>query len=154
MANIRRILVATDFTATSNLALDWAIELAAPLGASVTVIHAYEIPVIGFPDGALIATSEVAARISTAARAALDSVVEQREGRGVPLTSKLREGVAWEEINAVADEMDADLIVLGTHGRRGIARALLGSVADKVIRTSHRPVTTLHGGPSTADPAR
>ncbi len=145
MATLRRILVATDFTATSNLALDWAIELAAPLGASVTVMHAYEIPVIGFPDGALIATSEVAARLGEAARAALESAIEQRQGRGVALVGTLREGVPWEEINAVAEEIDADLIVIGTHGRRGIARALLGSVAENVIRTSHRPVTTLHG---------
>jgi nucleotide-binding universal stress UspA family protein len=147
MAPIRRVLVATDFTTTSNAAIDWAVALAAPLGASVTVIHAFEIPVIGFPDGALIATADMAARISTAARAALDTTVEQqqRQGRGVPIEGVLREGVAWEEIVAVADEIDADLVVIGTHGRRGIARALLGSVAENVIRTSSRPVTTIHG---------
>jgi nucleotide-binding universal stress UspA family protein len=145
MATIRRVLVATDFTATSNAAVDWAIDLAAPLGASVTVIHAYEIPVIGFPDGALIATADMAARMSIAARAALDTTVEQRQGRGVAVEGVLREGVAWEEITTVADEIDADLVVIGTHGRRGIARALLGSVAENVIRTSNRPVTTIRG---------
>jgi nucleotide-binding universal stress UspA family protein len=145
MATLRRILVATDFTETSNRALDWAIELAAPLGASLTVMHAYEIPIVGFPDGALIATADIAARISDAARAALEGTVEQRRGRGVPLEAVLREGVAWEEINSVADEKDADLIVIGTHGRRGLARALLGSVAENVIRTARRPVTTIHG---------
>jgi nucleotide-binding universal stress UspA family protein len=145
MAALRRILLATDFTDTSSRALDWAIELAAPLGASITVMHAYEFPIVGFPDGALIATADLAARISDAARAALDATVEQRRGRGVPLDAILRQGVAWEEINAVADELDADLIVIGTHGRRGLARALLGSVAENVIRTARRPVTTLHG---------
>jgi nucleotide-binding universal stress UspA family protein len=145
MATLRRILVATDFTDTSSRALDWAIELAAPLGASITVMHAYEIPIVGFPDAALIATADVATRISDAARAALESTIEQRRGRGVRLDALLREGVAWEEINSVADELDADLIVIGTHGRRGLARALLGSVAENVIRTARRPVTTLHG---------
>jgi nucleotide-binding universal stress UspA family protein len=145
MATLRRILVATDFTETSNAALDWAIEVAAPIGASVTVLHAYEIPVVGFPDGALIATAEMASRISDAARSALESTVEQRRGRGVPLTGILREGTAWEEINTVADELDVDIIVIGTHGRRGLARALLGSVAEKVVRTAHRPVTTIRG---------
>jgi nucleotide-binding universal stress UspA family protein len=145
MATLARILVGTDFTETSNGALDWAIELAAPLGASVTVMHAYEIPVVGFPDGALIATAEIAARISDGARAGLDSVLEQRSGRGVPLTAVLRQGAAWEEINKLADELDADIIVIGTHGRRGLSRALLGSVAEKVVRTATRPVTTIHG---------
>jgi nucleotide-binding universal stress UspA family protein len=145
MATLRRILVATDFTETSNGALDWAIDLAAPLGATVTVMHAYEIPVVGFPDGALIATADIASRISEAALAALESTVEQRQGRGVPLQAVLRNGVAWEEINKVAEELDADIVVIGTHGRRGFARALLGSVAEKVVRTSTRPVTTIHG---------
>ena len=53
----------------------------------------------------------------------------------------LREGIAWEEINKVAEELQVDLVVIGTHGRKGLARALLGSVAEKVVRTSHRPVT-------------
>jgi nucleotide-binding universal stress UspA family protein len=145
MATVRRLLVATDFTETSNVALDWAIDLAAPLGASVAVMHAYEIPIVGFPDGALIATADIALRIADSAKAALDGAVEQRRGRGVPLEALLREGVAWEEINKVADELDADLVVIGTHGRRGLARALLGSVAEKVVRTAHRPVITIHG---------
>jgi nucleotide-binding universal stress UspA family protein len=51
--------------------------------------------------------------------------------------------VAWEEINAVAEEIDADLVVIGTHGRRGLARALLGSVAEHVVRTGRRPIVTI-----------
>lgn len=108
-------------------------------------MHSYEIPIIGFPDGALVATAEVASRIADASRSALEGTVEKHRGRGVPIESVLREGVAWEEIEAVADEIDADLIVIGTHGRRGLARALLGSVAENVVRTAHRPVLTIHG---------
>jgi nucleotide-binding universal stress UspA family protein len=145
MASFRRILVATDFTETSGRALDWAIELAARLGASLTVMHAYEIPVLGFPDGALIATADVAARVSGAAQAALASTAEEHRGRGVPIDAILREGAAWEEIEAVADSIDADIIVIGTHGRRGLTRALLGSVAEKVVRTARRPVLTIQG---------
>lgn len=145
MAELRRILVPTDFTETSDRALDWAVDLAASVGASVTVMHAYEIPIVGFPDGALIATADVASRIADASRAALDACVEQRRGKGVPLDSVLREGVPWEEINRLADEVNADMVVIGTHGRRGLARALLGSVAENVIRTAHRPILTIHG---------
>ncbi len=108
-------------------------------------MHAYEIPILGFPDGALIATPEIAARISDAARAALDRTVARYGGRGVAIDAVLRDGVAYEEINAVAASIHADLIVIGTHGRRGLARAILGSVAENVIRTATRPVTTIHG---------
>jgi len=145
MTELRRILVPTDFTETSDRALDWAMGIAARVGASVTVMHSYEIPIVGFPDGAIVATPEIASRIADASRAALESSVAQRSGRGVPLDSVLREGVAWEEINAVADAIDADLVVIGTHGRRGLARALLGSVAENVIRTAHRPIVTIRG---------
>jgi nucleotide-binding universal stress UspA family protein len=60
----------------------------------------------------------------------------------------VRQGSAWREIDDVAREMRADLIVLGTHGRRGVARVILGSVAEKVVRTSPVPVLTVH--PETA----
>jgi nucleotide-binding universal stress UspA family protein len=145
MADLKRILVPTDFTDTSDRALDWAIGLASRLGGAVTLMHSYEIPVIGFPDGAIIATPEIATRISEASRQALDTAVKKRQGGAVPVNGLLREGVAWEAINAVADEMDADFIVIGTHGRRGLTRALLGSVAENVVRTAHRPVVTIRG---------
>jgi nucleotide-binding universal stress UspA family protein len=143
----RRILVPTDFTDVSNHALDWAIELAASVGASVTVMHSYAIPVVGFPDGALLPTPQLALGMSEAAAAALEAAVAGRRGGAVPLDTVLREGEAWEEIVDVADEVDADLIVVGTHGRHGLARALLGSVAEHVVRTSHRPVLTLSAVP-------
>lgn len=108
-------------------------------------MHAYEIPIVGVPDGALIATPELASRLGDAARAGLDAAAKRLEGQGVKVESILREGVPWEEIEHVADEIDADVIVIGTHGRRGIARALLGSVAENVIRTTERPVLTIHG---------
>jgi nucleotide-binding universal stress UspA family protein len=145
MAEFRRFLVPTDFTETSDRALDWAIDLAARLGASVTVMHAYEIPVLGFPDGALIATPEIATRISDAARSALNRTLERCKGRGVPVDAVLRDGVPYEEVNTLAEAIKADLIIIGTHGRRGLARALLGSVAENVIRTATRPVVTIHG---------
>jgi len=116
-------------------------------------MHAYEIPIVGVPDGALIATPELAARISDTARSALDTTMKRLEGRGVLVQGVLREGVAWEEIEHVANDIDADVIVIGTHGRRGIARALLGSVAENVIRTTYRPVLTIHGPPH-GPPAR
>ncbi len=145
MTDFKRILVPTDFTETSERAIDMAIALAERLGASVTLMHSYEIPIMGFPDGALVATADIATRIADASRAALDSAVDKRQGAKVKVDGILRDGVAWEEINRIADEIDADLVVIGTHGRRGLARALLGSVAENVVRTSRRPILTIHG---------
>jgi len=108
-------------------------------------MHSYEIPIVGFPDGALVATADVATRIADASRKGLETVVARRQGTGVKVDGVLREGVAWEEINQVAEAIDADLIVIGTHGRKGLARALLGSVAENVVRTATRPVLTIHG---------
>jgi nucleotide-binding universal stress UspA family protein len=145
MIAIRKILVPLDFTETSDKALDFALELAEKFGAHVTAMHAYEIPVLGFPDGVLVATVDIAVRVQEAAKKGLDAAVDARRGRGVPLVGVLREGNAQEEILSVASEIGADLIVIGTHGRRGLARALLGSVAENVIRTSKVPVLAIHG---------
>jgi nucleotide-binding universal stress UspA family protein len=108
-------------------------------------MHAYAIPIISFPDGVIVATAELAARISDAARTALDRLVERSQGRGVPVDGLLREGVAWDEIARAGDDVEADIVVIGTHGRRGLTRALLGSVAENVIRTARRPVLTIRG---------
>ncbi len=145
MLTLTRILVAVDFTETSDKAFDFALELAAKFDANVTAVHAFEIPVIGFPDGALVATADIAARIQESARQGLDAAVNARLGRGVKIESVLREGAAQDEIRAVAEETRADLIVIGTHGRKGLARALLGSVAENVIRTVKTPVLVIHG---------
>jgi nucleotide-binding universal stress UspA family protein len=145
MVRIERILVPVDFTETSDRAIAYATELASKLGASVTVMHAYQIPVYGFPEGAYIATAELAAQITEAAEKRLDEIARALRAGGVPTDTVLRDGVAWEEVNTVAHEVRADLIVIGTHGRRGLARALLGSVAENVIRTSSVPVLAIHG---------
>jgi nucleotide-binding universal stress UspA family protein len=145
MLSLRQILVPTDFSETSDKALDFAIELAQKFEASVVVMHAFEIPVIGFPDGSIVATADVAARIQEAARKGLEATVAARAKRSVKLTSVLREGPAADEIRSLAEELKVDMIVIGTHGRRGLARALLGSTAENVVRTVHVPILTIHG---------
>ena len=139
----KRILVATDFSDTASAAFDYAVELAKQLGAKVTAVHAYELPVYGFPNGALVASVEMTTRIMSAAQEALESACKARANRGVEITPLVRQGVTWEEVHRVAEEMDADLIVIGTHGRKGLSRALLGSVAESVVRHSPVPVLTL-----------
>lgn len=141
----RTILVPTDFSASSDAALDYAIDIASILGASITVLHAFELPEIWFPDGVVVATSDVAARISNEAQAGLDRAVARGTSRGVQLTPVLKQGEARTTILEVVDTVGADLIVMGTHGRTGFSRLLLGSVAAQVISTSPCPVLTVRG---------
>jgi nucleotide-binding universal stress UspA family protein len=142
--SIQHILVPHDFSDTAEHALTYAVALAEKFGARVTVLHAYEAPSYGYPD-ALVASFEFSAEIERAALVALKSVEARARRPNVEVDTVLRRGTPWVEITAAAKERKADLIVIGTHGRRGVARALLGSVAEKVVRTAPCPVLTVHG---------
>jgi nucleotide-binding universal stress UspA family protein len=140
---IRSILVPHDFSETAQRALEFALDLAAALDARVNLLFAYDVLAYGFPEAPpMVMDTE---QIERAARTALDDVVRRARRPGVAVEGAVRRGPAWSEINAAAKETGADLIVIGTHGRRGVARALLGSVAEKVVRTAPCPVLTVHG---------
>jgi nucleotide-binding universal stress UspA family protein len=144
MRTIGKILVGIDFGEPSLSALDDAIELARAVGATVVVLHAYESPAAAVvAEGALVASVVDAARIAATAEHTLREAVDCRAGRGVEVKAALRVGPAWRAIDDVAKEVAADLIVLGTHGRHGLLHTLLGSVAEKVVRTARRPVLTI-----------
>ncbi len=143
MDSIRTILVATDFSHISDYALDYAIDLASVVGAKhITVLHAVEVPIYAYPDGRMVSTEDVSERILSAARASLSHACESRVNRNknVRLTPALREGAIWDHVSAVAREINADLVVIGTHGRKGVAHMLLGSAAEKILRSTTRPV--------------
>lgn len=137
------IVVATDFSAMAERALDLAIAIAAPLGASITVVHVYDIPAFSLPPGILVPTDDIVGVVERTSAASLETLVAGKSSSGVKIRGVLREGTPWDQIEAVANEVSADLVVIGTHGRRGLSRALLGSVAEKVLRTSKRPVLTV-----------
>lgn len=144
------ILVPTDFGEPSEAALDCALEYAKVFGSAVVVMHAFEVPVMGFPDGAMIATADLTVRLLEGARTGLERQVKSRAGAGVNLRTIVKEGDPYRMINETADEIGADLIAMGTHGRRGLSRALIGSVVEKVVRTAHVPVLTVHVGDNTS----
>jgi nucleotide-binding universal stress UspA family protein len=142
---IKRIIVGTDFSETAERAVDAAVSLAAQVGAVVSVVHAYELPMYSFPDGVVVSSPDAAKRITTDALQRLEKTVEQRKDSGISIQSTLRMGAPWDELNAIADEEDADVIVVGTHGRRGFSRVMLGSVAERLVRTSVRPLLVIRG---------
>jgi nucleotide-binding universal stress UspA family protein len=145
MRPIKKILAPIDFTQASNASLDYAMGLAAALGAIVSIVHVYQIPVYGFPDGAIVTSSRMATELSEKAQQNLDNVVHAHKRRGIPVVGILVNGLASEEIVRLAEIEKADLIVIGTHGRHGLSRAILGSVAEQVIRTSPVPVLAVRG---------
>jgi nucleotide-binding universal stress UspA family protein len=143
---LSRMLVATDFGAASDRALEYAITLALQLGASVHLLHVFEDP---FVSGAWVPELYVAGvptmratLIDGAARrlAALRLGVERA---GVVVTSEVTIGSPGAAIREVAEARGIDLVVMGTHGRCGIARVLLGSVTEKVVRQAPCPVLTV-----------
>jgi nucleotide-binding universal stress UspA family protein len=142
MKKISTILVPVDFSDASLEALDGAIEWAATLGASVVAMHAYELPVVAlFPEAALVTSmAELGRHIAETAETALRGVVEARARSGVRVEIVLREGSASEQIDAVAEEIGADLIVLGAHA----GHRFLRGVTEHVVRTTNRPVLTVH----------
>jgi nucleotide-binding universal stress UspA family protein len=138
-----KILVPIDFSEPSEHALGYAIALARKLGASIELIHCYELPVLASPDGAIIAGPELVRRIMDQAGESLAKAVEAHKSDGVAITSHLTQGPAHSAIVEHARALPADLIVIGTHGRTGLQRLLLGSVAERVVRTSDVPVLSV-----------
>lgn len=129
----RRILVPHDFSDAADAALIDAIRLAHAFGARITLLHAFEDPAEGADDAAELVREmepELCEKIGRQARKALEKVATRVRGSGVEITTKTRCGRPWSEIVSEAKEGRFDLIVMGTHGRTGLAHALLGSVAE------------------------
>ncbi len=147
MRVIHQILAAVDFSDTSDRALDTALELAAAFDAELTVVHFFEFPIYG-PEGTLLLTDDLEHALHEGAEGELERRLHARKTE-LPVRARICVETPWQGtyagINALAEKIDADLVILGTHGRRGLKRALIGSVAEKVVRTSKRPVLTVHG---------
>jgi nucleotide-binding universal stress UspA family protein len=142
-ASIRNILIAHDFSETADHALAFGLDVAERFGARVTVVHAYEIPTFGMTPLPVM-SPEMVIEIERMERSGLDAVATRARRPGIEMSFSLRRGFAANEIVAVAKEVGADLIVMGTHGRRGFSRLLMGSVAEMVVRTAPCPVLTMH----------
>jgi nucleotide-binding universal stress UspA family protein len=144
---IQRILVPHDFEEPAESALAYALTLAEKLGARVTLLHAYDIPTYGYPEMAAAAI-EFGTEIERRAVETLDKIARDARRTGVEVDAKVEQGSAWMKILDAAEKLPADLIVMGTHGRKGMPRLLLGSVAEKVVRSAPCPVLTVHAARS------
>lgn len=138
----KHILVPTDLSESAEQALAYACELACTLGAQVHLLNVIGIPAMGVPEIGMAMTTSMIDQMVIDNQTALDRLAKTR--CSAPCGSALvRTGDARDMINQTAKEIGADLIVMGTHGRTGLSRALLGSTAETVVRTAPCPVLTV-----------
>lgn len=139
MGPFKHVLAATDFSDASGRALEIAVAIAREPGVALTIVNTCEVP--AYPE--IIAPVDLLKPLEEAAASKLAELLGNVRDVCPEAKSNLRIGAAWEQILAAAAETGADLIVMGTHGRRGVARALMGSVAERVVRLSPIPVLTV-----------
>jgi nucleotide-binding universal stress UspA family protein len=136
----KRIVVATDFSPASDLAIQYAQALAHRYKASIHVIHVVEEPFPITPELYIHEIPDFRERLVTDARRQLEQAIA---GIDVSVTSEVLVGTVAGRIVEAATAADADLIVVGTHGRGAIGHLLMGSVAERVVRTAPCPVLTV-----------
>jgi nucleotide-binding universal stress UspA family protein len=146
MLHLKNILVATDFSDCSDSALRYGRELAHRFGARLHVLHALEVPPLQLVGTEALVTisPELRVEIEGEARAKLDTLVTPDDRRTLRAATAIRDRqTPTEAITRYATDEKVDLIVLGTHGRHGVSRLLMGSVAEKVVRSAPCPVLTV-----------
>lgn len=145
MIRLTRILLPTDFSEAAAPAAEYACSLAEKFRAELHVLHVVPetLPVVVPEYGATLWPENFIERAETAAREALETLPNGDWRDQLQIVRATRRGPAHSEIVRYAREHEVDLIVLGTHGRSGLMHFLLGSVAERVVRTSGCPVLTV-----------
>lgn len=143
MNGIKTVLVATDFSENAHQAVDAAIQVAKTFGARIDLVHAFQTPVpivspyeVVVPDGFLEQARGAAAEN-------LKAVAEKIASEGIEVKTHLTEVPAAPAIARLAEELGADLVVMGTRGNTGLKHVLLGSVAERTIRLAPCNVLTV-----------
>ena len=148
MTDLKWIIYATDFSPASLVAFPHALRLAKMSGAELTIFHVLPTPVSFFAvDGGYVPQevwNDIYARLRADANAEADRLIKQAVEAGVRAGVALADGgTADAEIVQAASDLKADMLVLGTHGRTGVAKFFLGSVAARVVAMAPCPVLTV-----------
>jgi nucleotide-binding universal stress UspA family protein len=144
---VRRVLHPSDFSRASAAAFARAVELAKASRAELVLAHVMSLPVPMAGDGYI--PPKVWEEMETSSRAyaqkQIDALVAKARKAGVRVKTLLLTGVPHERIVQAARSQRADLVVMGTHGRTGLRRFFLGSVAERVVASAACPVMTVRG---------
>ena len=141
---LHRIVYATDLSEASEAGLEFSIRLAHGLDAHLTVVHvvqAVDIALHGMETASFMPDYAAEARVQATER--LSKLVALVSDGSVPITTVVAEGVPYGAINRISEQNHADLIVINLQGKGMLERALLGTTAERVIRTAHVPVLSL-----------
>lgn len=148
MKRIRRILHATDYSKASERALQEAVDFAKQNDAEMLVVHVIQ-PVVPYVAGEDIGAAELYVKLEEStkqeAQRSMDKLMQRLERLGVKAKSLLLRGIPADQIVKAAKNRKADMIVIGTHGRTGLSKLFMGSVASRVISTAPSPVLTVRG---------
>lgn len=141
MTTFENILVPVDFGEPSEHALKVAADLAKQNGAELTLLHVFDVPASYAGMG--LSPVDLLQPMWDAGRKQLEKTLENVRGSAPNATVLITRGTPWREILTAIEQKRPDLVVMGTHGRRGVPRAVLGSVAEKIVRLSPCPVLTV-----------
>ena len=144
MESLKKILVPVDFSFGSERAVEKAAELARAMDASVELMHVYQLPVFALPDSSITVSPTYIADLTDRAQRALEKHRDALQADGIEASTKLMEGMPAQAIVEHANDIAAEMIVMGTHGHSGFKRFLLGSTAERVVRMATVPVLSVH----------
>jgi nucleotide-binding universal stress UspA family protein len=139
MNGFRNILVPTDFGDPAARALELATLIASRFESKITLMHAFYVPPLAYANGIYVPMDDM---IKEADRALADALAKLKTKYALA-EAVLVSGLPWEQVLHVAKEQKCDLIAMGTHGRHGLSRIVLGSVAERIVRMSPVPVLTV-----------
>jgi nucleotide-binding universal stress UspA family protein len=153
MPLIKSILVPTDFSPASDVAFRYAVDMAVTEGSSIHLLHAIDEAsfATAYPDGFYVELPGLREWLIADATMRLQSMAAACAAARVPATSQTVVGRPARLIADVAKSQASDLIVMGTHGRSGFAHMMLGSVAERIVRTASCPVLTVRESARSAD---
>jgi nucleotide-binding universal stress UspA family protein len=141
MSSIKKILVPTDFSPSSDRAMEHAVLMARAFQARILLIHVVEIFTYSVSD--TLQVMDHSAALKAIAEPLLENAREKIEKAGLSIETVLLTGNPYREILDAARRSGVDMIVMGTHGRTGVEHFLMGSVAERVIRLAACPVMTV-----------
>jgi nucleotide-binding universal stress UspA family protein len=150
--SVKNVLFATDFSASSEAALPYATAICRHFGSTLHTAHVLSDASILMMTGGVdyVSLSTIYEDAHTEAKEKLDQISGRLEG--IPHRNYVRHGQVWENLAGIVQDEEIDLIVLGTHGRTGLGKLLLGSVAEDILR--HAPCPVLTVGPKVSGRAR
>ncbi len=143
MIDYKNLLCPVDFSDTSKHALSVAADFAERLDAGLHIVHVYQLPASSYPEGVFDVPDDLESNIEKQLSKKLDDFVKSNCKLKTNITTDIYEGVTHTQIVNAANDKNADMIIMGTHGRTGVSHALIGSVAERVVRTSKVPVLTI-----------